>query len=158
MRNIIFLLIGCAFFASCEKPSPTQIQIVNNRANEKVFNYGLITYFSETGPIHNVEHVRVEHGEMCDVVIYAYRRVTSDEIDRYDLVDKVAVYQIAANSMSEIIEIDRCDRVEILYATYVYNHYYRNSTEIATERIAFDQVEFYDNIKYGKTNKINIYN
>jgi len=54
MRNIIFLVIGCALFASCQKP--TYIQIINERANEKIFNYGLITYFSETGPIPNVRH------------------------------------------------------------------------------------------------------
>jgi len=152
MRSIIFLLIGCAFFTSCEKT--TQIQILNNRVDEKIIYYGLGDYYSDTGRIRNVEHRYIEYGEMTDILVrmlkYSY-----DEMQQYDIVDEIFIYKIAANSTSNVIEIKRCDKIEIIYTINGYNNYYLNSNKI-TERVLFDKVEFYDNIKYGKINKITI--
>ena len=156
MRKIKYLLIISALFAACQKPEPTEIQIFNERPNEKTFNFGITTYFGEKDPIYNVEHVRIEHGEMCDVLISCFKQVSSDGITRFDWVDEIIIPQIAANSVSNPIEIERCDRVEILYRTYSYNRYYRNSVEVATERTVFDQTAVFDNIRNGRVNKLTI--
>jgi len=155
MRRVIYLIIVCAGFLSCQKP--TQIQITNSRADEKTTNFGFGDYYSDTGRIRDVERIYVEYGEMTDVWIYGYRSVNSDDIVRYDLVDNIFIDRIKANSISNVIELENCDKVEISYFINAYNHYYlANSEKVAVERIQFELVEVADNIKYGKINKITI--
>ena len=155
MRNIIFLIIVCVFFVSCDKP--TQIQIVNNRADEKTTNFGIGDYYSDTGRIRNVEHIYVEYGEITDIWIGGFKTNAETGVG-YDLVDEILIPKVAANSSSNLIEIENCNRVEISYFINAYNHYYRNSEKIATEKIKFEKVEVYDNIEYGEINKITIKN
>jgi hypothetical protein len=142
--------MGCAVFASCQKP--THIQLINNRVEEKIFNYGLGDYYSDTGRIRNVEHRYVEYGEMTEVLIRAY----SVKSEMSDLVDEVFIHKIAANSSSDAIEIKDCDEVEIIYLIYAYNHYYLDNERIGSERIKFDKIMVHDKIKYGKINRITI--
>ena len=152
MRNIVFLIIVGAFFASCQ--NPTHIQIVNDRAVEKTLNYGLGDYYSDTGRIRNVEHIYLEYGEICDIQIVAYKYVTSGEASRYDVVEEIFLNRIEANSMSEVIEIASCDRVDVIYLTYAYDNYYLNSQKIDTKKVPFDQKVIKEDIKYGKMNRI----
>jgi len=153
MRNTIFLVIICSGFMSCDKP--TQIQIVNDRADEKITNFGIGDYYSDTGRIRNVEHIYIEYGEITDIWIGGFKTNAETGIG-YDLVDEIVVSKVAANSSSNVIEIENCTRVEISYFINAYNHYYRNSEKIATEKIKFEKGEVYDNIKYGETNKLTI--
>ena len=154
MRNIIYLIIICASLASCDKP--TQIQISNERADEKIYNYGLGDYYSDTGRIRNVEHIYIEYGEISDIWVRAYRNVSSDDVKEYEMVDDIVIYKIEANSTSSVIEIEMCDRVEVRYFINAYNHYYRNADKIATEKRVFEKTDVFDNMKYGKVNKITI--
>jgi hypothetical protein len=154
MKNTILSIILCAGFMSCQKP--TQIQIVNERADEKIYNYGLIDYYSDTGRIRNVEYQYVEYGEIIEILILGYRTVTIDENVTYETVDNLFVDRVKANDMSAIIELENCDKVEIRYFVNAYNNYYLNSAKIGTERIKFEKIIIQDKIKSGKVNKITI--
>ena len=155
MRKIIFLITVCALFASCQKP--TQIQIVNERWEEKTSNYGLVDYYGDTGRIRDVEFIYIEYGEMCDVWIIGYRYVSADDgAGYYDLVDDIMIRSVKANSVSDVIELENCSKVEVRYIYYAYDNYYLNSVKIATIKYELKKTEDFDNIKSGKINKLTI--